>query len=186
MANTSDIRNGLCINLNGKLSTIIEFQHVKPGKGPAFVRTKLKEIESGKTLDHTFSAGHKIDVVRIEKRQYQFLYVEEGVGYHFMNTENYEQVLIPPHKIENPLFLREGMICDITFHAEEENPLLVDLPMYIEQEVTYPRPGIKVNLQPTPSNPATIETVAKIRVPCLTKTEKKLKSILKKESMLKE
>lgn len=175
MANTSDIRNGLCINLNGKLSTIIEFQHVKPGKGPAFVRTKLKEIESGKTLDHTFSAGHKIDVVRIEKRQYQFLYVEENVGYHFMNTENYEQVLIPPHLIENPLFLREGMICDITFHAEEENPLLVDLPMYIEAEVTYTEPGIKGDTATNTFKPATIDTGAEIRVPLFIDTGEKIK-----------
>ena len=77
MATTSDIRNGLCMNWNGKLVSVIEFQHVKPGKGPAFVRTKLREIESGKVLDHTFSAGHKIETVRIERRQYQYLY-EEG------------------------------------------------------------------------------------------------------------
>jgi elongation factor P len=175
MANTSDIKNGVCINMNGKLSTVIEFQHVKPGKGPAFVRTKIREIESGKVLDHTFSSGHKIEIVRIEKRQYQYLYEEETIGYHFMNTDNYEQVVIPKVLIENPLYLREGMICDITFHAEEENPLLVDLPMYIEAEITYTEPGVKGDTATNTLKPATIDTGAEIRVPLFIDTGEKIK-----------
>ncbi|HZH87011.1 MAG TPA: elongation factor P [Brumimicrobium sp.] len=175
MATTADIKNGLCINHNGKMATIIEFQHVKPGKGPAFVRTKLREIESGKVLDHTFSAGHKIEVVRIEKRQYQYLYAEENIGYHFMNTDNYEQVVIPSTMIENPLYLREGMICDITFHAEEENPLVVELPLYIEAEVTYTEPGIKGDTATNALKPATIDTGAEIRVPLFIDTGEKIK-----------
>ena len=175
MATTSDIKNGLCLNHNGKMATIIEFQHVKPGKGPAFVRTKMREIESGKVLDHTFSAGHKIEVVRIEKRQYQYLYQEETIGYHFMNTENYEQVVIRPVLIENPLFLREGMICNITFHAEEENPLVVELPMYIEAEVTYTEPGIKGDTATNTLKPATIDTGAEIRVPLFIDIGEKIK-----------
>lgn len=175
MATTSDIRNGLCIMHNGKIATIIEFQHVKPGKGPAFVRTKMKEIESGKTLDYTYSAGHKIDIVRVERRQYQYLYQEENIGYHFMNTENYEQVAIPSILIENPLYLREGMICEIIFHAEEENPLVVELPMYIEAEVTYTEPGIKGDTATNTMKPATIDTGAEIRVPLFIDIGEKIK-----------
>ena len=93
MATTSDIRNGLCIKHNHKLMQIIEFQHVKPGKGPAFVRTKMRGIEDGRVLDHTFPAGHKIETVRIENRPYQYLY-QEGSGYHFMHTENFEQIFV--------------------------------------------------------------------------------------------
>ena len=121
MANTSDIRNGLCIKHNEKLFQIIEFQHVKPGKGPAFVRTKMRQIESGKVLDHTFSAGHKIEPVRIENREHQYLY-QEGTDYVFMNNESFEQVNIPAKMIEKPLFLQEGMVVNILFHAEEEAP----------------------------------------------------------------
>ena len=112
MATTSDIRNGLCIKHNHKLMQIIEFQHVKPGKGPAFVRTKMKGIEDGRVLDHTFPAGHKIETVRIENRPYQFLYME-GAGYHFMHTENFEQIFVEGHMIDKPDFLKEGMVCII-------------------------------------------------------------------------
>ena len=175
MATTADIKNGLCIKHNGKLAAIIEFQHVKPGKGPAFVRTKLREIESGKVLDYTFSAGHKIEVVRIEKRQYQYLYEEGGIGYHFMNTDTYEQILIPKALVEKPEFLREGMVCDITFHAEEENPLLVDLPNHIEAEITYTEPGIKGDTATNTLKPATIDTGAEVRVPLFIDTGEKIK-----------
>lgn len=164
MANTSDIRNGLCIRFNDKLYTVIEFQHVKPGKGPAFVRTKLRQIETGKVIDNTFSAGHKIDPVRIERRNYQYLY-QEGVNYIFMNSDTYEQVTIEAKLIEKPQFLQEGMICEITFHAEEEMPLLVDLPTTIEATVTYTEPGIKGDTATNTMKPATIDTGAEVRVP---------------------
>lgn len=164
MATTSDIKNGLCMKHNGKLVSVIEFQHVKPGKGPAFVRTKLREIESGKVLDHTFSAGHKIETVRIERRNYQYLYQEEA-GFNFMNSETFEQILISEKLVEKPEFLQEGMICEITFHAEEELPLLVDLPMHIEAEVTYTEPGIKGDTATNSLKPATIDTGAEVRVP---------------------
>ncbi len=175
MATTSDIKNGLCIMHNGKIATITEFQHVKPGKGPAFVRTKMKEIESGKVLDFTFPAGHKIDIVRVERRQYQYLYEEENVGYHFMNTDNYEQVVIPKEMIENPLYLREGMICDINFHAEEENPLTLELPNFIEAEITYTEPGIKGDTATNTLKPATIDTGAEVRVPLFIENGEKIK-----------
>jgi elongation factor P len=164
MANTSDIRNGLCIRHNDKLYTIVEFQHVKPGKGPAFVRTKLKNIETGKVIDHTFSAGHKIDTVRIEHRKYQYLY-PEGSGYYFMNSDNYEQVLLEKHMIEKPYFLQEGMMCTILYNAEDESPLVVELPDFIEVEVTYTEPGLKGDTATNTLKPATIDSGAEIRVP---------------------
>lgn len=164
MANTSDIRNGLCIRHNDKLYQVIEFQHVKPGKGPAFVRTKLRNIETGKVIDNTFSAGHKIDPVRIENREYQYLY-QEGTEYVFMNNENFEQVNISAKMIEKPEFLVEGMICNILFHAEEETPLTIELPMYIISEVTYTEPGIKGDTATNTMKPATIATGAEVRVP---------------------
>jgi elongation factor P len=164
MATTADIKNGLCINHNGKLAQIIEFQHVKPGKGPAFVRTKMRQIESGKVLDFTFSAGHKIEVVRIENREYQYLY-QEGDSFIFMNNETFEQVAIPASMVDKPDFLMEGMICNILFHAEEEMPLVLELPMHIISEVTYTEPGIKGDTATNSMKPATIATGAEVRVP---------------------
>lgn len=164
MATTADIRNGLCIKFNDKISQIIEFQHVKPGKGPAFVRTKMRVIESGKVIDNTFSAGHKIDIVRVENREYQYLY-QEGSDYIFMNNETYEQVNIPSKMIEKPEFLMEGMICNILYDANEENPLVVELPMYIISEVTYTEPGVKGDTATNSMKPATIATGAEVKVP---------------------
>ncbi|MEO9257130.1 MAG: elongation factor P [Crocinitomicaceae bacterium] len=164
MATTADIRNGLCMRFNGKLVMVIEFQHVKPGKGPAFVRTKLRNIETSKVIDNTFSAGHKIEVVRIERREYQYLY-QEGTAYVFMNNENFEQVLIDAKLIEKPQFLMEGMVCEIVFHAEEETALTVDLPNTIESVITYTEPGIKGDTATNAMKPAIIETGAEIRVP---------------------
>ncbi len=164
MANTSDIKNGLCMIFNGKIVTVVEFQHVKPGKGPAFVRTKLKYIESGKVVDNTFSAGHKIEVVRVETRNYQYLY-PEGEGFYFMNVETYEQVFINKAMIENPGYLSEGVICTILFHADEEAPLTVELPFYIDAEVTYTEPGVKGDTATNTLKPATIDTGAEIKVP---------------------
>jgi elongation factor P len=164
MANTSDIKNGLCMNYNGKIVTVVEFQHVKPGKGPAFVRTKLRYIETGKVVDNTFSAGHKIDVVRVETRNYQFLY-PEGNGFHFMNTETYEQIFVNENMIENPQFLKEGAICILVFHADEEQVLTVELPFYIDTVVTYTEPGLKGDTATNTMKPATIDTGAEIKVP---------------------
>ena len=164
MATTADIKNGLCIKFNDKLCQIIEFQHVKPGKGPAFVRTKMRQIETGKVLDNTFSAGHKIEIVRIENREYQYLF-EDTDFFIFMNNETYEQVSIPKKMVEKPEFLVEGMICNILFHAEEEMPLVVELPMHIISEVTYTEPGIKGDTATNTMKPATIATGAEVRVP---------------------
>ena len=164
MATTADIRNGLCIRHNDKLFQIIEFQHVKPGKGPAFVRTKMRQIESGKVIDNTFSAGHKIDPVRIENREYQYLY-QESDDYVFMNNETFEQVNIPLKMVDKPGFLQDGMIVNILFNAEDEAPLVVDLPMYIISEVTYTEPGVKGDTATNSMKPATIATGAEVKVP---------------------
>lgn len=164
MATTADIKNGLCIRFNGKLFTIVEFQHVKPGKGPAFVRTRLKNIESGKVIDHTFSAGHGIEIVTIEFRPHQVLYAENG-GYHMMHTDTFEQIFISDSMIERKDFLREGMIVNVVTQADEDLPIRVDLPDTIEAEITYTEPGIKGDTATNTLKPATIDTGAEIRVP---------------------
>tara|TARA_B100001287_G_scaffold124826_1_gene105205 strand:- start:44 stop:610 length:567 start_codon:yes stop_codon:yes gene_type:complete len=174
MASTSEIKNGLCIKHNNKLVQVIEFQHVKPGKGPAFVRTKLKGIEDGRVVDHTFPSGHKIDIVRIENRSYQYLY-KEDTGYHFMNNSTYEQIFIEGHMIEKPDFMKEGQICTIIFHAEEEMPLVVEQAQFLETEVTYTEPGIKGDTATNTMKPATIETGAEVRVPLFIDTGDKIK-----------
>jgi elongation factor P len=164
MANTSDIRNGLCISYNGGLWQVVEFLHVKPGKGPAFVRTKLKNLENGKVVDNTFNAGVKIDVVRIETRNYQYLYNDDQ-GYHFMNAETYEQIAVSKHLINAPQFLKDGLVCQIMFHAEEENVLSCELPSHVEVEITYTEPGIKGDTATNTMKPATIDTGVEVRVP---------------------
>lgn len=164
MATTADIKNGLCINFNGKLCQIIEFQHVKPGKGPAFVRTKMRAIESGRVIENTFSAGHKIEPVRIENREYQYLY-QDGADCIFMNNETFDQVPIPVKMVEKPEFLIEGMTVNILFHAEEEMPLVVELPLYVVSEVTYTEPGIKGDTATNTMKPATLACGAEVRVP---------------------
>lgn len=164
MATTSDIKNGLCMVYNHDIYKVVEFLHVKPGKGPAFVRTKMKSLTNGKVLDNTFPSGHKIDVVRVERRKYQFLY-KEGQDFHFMNNEDYSQVMIEGKMIDNGDLLKDGENVEILFHAEDERPLTIDLPQYIVMEVTYTEPGVKGNTATNATKPATIETGAEINVP---------------------
>lgn len=164
MANTSDIRNGLCIDFNNDIFTVVSFQHVKPGKGNAFVRTKLKSLTSGKVLDYTFPAGHKINPVRVERRVHQYLY-NDDMGYHFMNTETYEQVAISEEMIESPGLLKEGDTVEILFHAETETALTLDMPQHVVVEITYTEPGVKGDTATNAMKPATIETGAEVRVP---------------------
>ena len=164
MANTSDIKNGVCMNHNNGLWQIVDFLHVKPGKGPAFVRTKLKNIENGKVVDHTFNSGVKIDIVRIETREYQYLY-NDDMGYHFMNTDTYEQISLEKHLINAPEFLKDGLICKILFHADEERPLSCELPNHIEVVVTYTEPGVKGDTATNSLKPATVDTGVEVRVP---------------------
>ena len=117
MASTSDIKNGLCIEYNGNLYFVTEFQHVKPGKGPAFVRTKLKNVVTGKVIDNTFPSGHKIITARVEKRTHQFLY-KDSSGYHFMDSSTYEQMSLEKTQIDHPEYLMDGIEVEISVHTE--------------------------------------------------------------------
>lgn len=164
MATTADIRKGLCIVYNNDTYKIIDFQHVKPGKGPAFVRTKLKSISTGRVLENTFSAGHRIDEVRVETRKYQYLY-EDDNGFHFMNNDDFTQVYLNKAMIDNAQFLKAGDEVTIMFRADDETPLSADLPQFVIMEVTYTEPGIKGDTATNATKPATTETGAEIRVP---------------------
>ena len=164
MANTSDIRKGLCIRYNNDIYKIVEFLHVKPGKGPAFVRTKLKSISTGKVIDNTFSAGHKIDDVRIETRNYQFLY-NDGETYHFMNTDDYNQIALEESTLDAPQLLKEGEIVKVMFNTEDSSPLTVEMPASVVLEVTHTEPGVKGNTATNATKPATVETGARVKVP---------------------
>jgi elongation factor P len=164
MASTSDFRNGLCIEFNNDLYTIVEFQHVKPGKGPAFVRTKLKNLKTGRVVENTFSAGHKITTARVERRAHQFLYKDE-MGYHFMDSASFEQINIPEEMITSPQLLKDGQEAEIIYHAETETPLTCELPPFVELQVTYTEPGLKGDTATNSSKPATLETGAEIQVP---------------------
>lgn len=174
MATTSDFRNGLVINYNGELYTIVEFQHVKPGKGSAFVRTKLKNIKTGKVLPNTFNAGVKVDIQRVERRSYQFLY-KDGQDYHFMNAENFEQTFIPENIIDAPQFLKEGDSADIIYHAETETPLICEMPANVELKVEYTEPGEKGNTATNTFKDATMETGAIVKVPLFINTGEMIK-----------
>lgn len=164
MATTADIRKGLCIVYNNDTYKIIDFQHVKPGKGPAFVRTKLKSISTGRVLENTFSAGHRIDEVRVETRKYQYLY-EDDNGFHFMNNDDFTQVYLNKAMIDNAQFLKAGDEVTIMFRADDELPLSADLPQFVVMEITYTEPGIKGDTATNATKPATTETGAEIRVP---------------------
>ncbi|MGA0233268.1 MAG: elongation factor P [Saprospiraceae bacterium] len=164
MGSTSDIRNGLCINYNHDIYKVVEFLHVKPGKGPAFVRTKIKSLTTGKVLDNTWPSGHKIDIVRVERRTYQFLY-KDGNDFHFMNNETFEQIMLDGEMIENGDLLKDGENVEILFHAEEERPLTIDLPQYVQLEVSYTEPGERGNTATNVTKPATVETGAEVKVP---------------------
>lgn len=164
MATTSDFRNGLCIEFNNGLYTIVGFQHVKPGKGPAFVRTRLKSVNTGKVIDNTFSAGVKINVARIERRPFQYLYNDE-TGFHFMHTETFEQIFIEKALINAPGLLKEGQGVEIVYHADNEAPLSCELPAFVELSITYTEPGVKGDTATNTLKPATLETGTKIKVP---------------------
>ena len=175
MATTADFRNGLCIEFNNDLYTIVQFQHVKPGKGGAFVRTKLKSLTTGKVIDNTFNAGVKIDVARVERRPHQYLY-NDDMGYHFMHSETYEQITLSENLIESHEFLKEGQEVEIVVHADTETPLTCELPVHVVMEVTYTEPGIRGDTaSSTALKPATIETGASINVPLFINQGDKIK-----------
>jgi len=183
MANTSDIRKGLCIKYNNDIYKITEFLHVKPGKGPAFVRTKLKSVTNGKVLDNTFSAGHKIEDVRVETRSYQFLY-SDGSTYHFMNTDDYNQISLQEDILDAPGLLKEGEVVTIMFNTEDSMPLSIDMPASVILEVTHTEPGLKGNTATNASKPAVVETGAKVNVPLFINEGDKIKIDTEKGSYM--
>ena len=164
MGKTSEIKNGLCMRYSNDIYQVVEFQHVKPGKGAAFVRTKLKSLTTGRVVDNTFPAGHSIDIIRVERRQFQYLY-KDDMGYHFMNNETYEQISLDPQLLENPQFLRENMNVDVIYNANDDTPLTMEMPQHIEAEITYTEPGIKGDTANNSLKPATIDSGAEVRVP---------------------
>ncbi len=175
MASTSDFRNGMCIEFNGQLFFIVQFQHVKPGKGPAFVRTKLKNVSTGRVIDNTFSSGVKINEARIERRKHQFLY-KDDMGYYFMNMETFDQIPLDKTLIDNPGLLKEGMEVEVVFHAETETPLMINMPTHVIFEVTYTEPGVRGDTSSTNSlKPSTIDTGATIMVPLFVNVGDKIK-----------
>ncbi|MDY0199388.1 MAG: elongation factor P [Bacteroidales bacterium] len=175
MATTADFRNGLCIEFNGKLYTIVQFQHVKPGKGSAFVRTKLRNLETGKVIENTFNAGVKINTVRIERRPHQFLY-KDDMGYNFMHQETFEQITLPEAQIENVDLFKDGQYVEIMVHAETNNVLSCELPPFIELEVTYTEPGLRGDTaSSTALKQATVETGATINVPLFIEIGERIK-----------
>jgi elongation factor P len=174
MASTSDIKNGLCIKYNNDIYKIIEFLHVKPGKFPAFVRTKLRSLTNGKVLDNTFSAGHKIEEVRVENHKFQYLY-PEGDEFHFMNTETFEQISLNKNILDSPDLLKEGENVMVTINTETDLPLSVDMPASVVLEVTYAEPGVKGNTATNATKSATVETGATVNVPLFINEGDKIK-----------
>ncbi|SFW61595.1 elongation factor P [Sinomicrobium oceani] len=174
MATTSDIRKGLCIRYNHDIFKIIEFLHVKPGKGPAFVRTKLRSVTTGKVIDNTFSAGHKIEDVRVETHSFQYLY-PEGDTFHFMNTEDFNQISLSKNTLDAPDLLKEGEVVTIIINTEDGMPLSVEMPSHVILEVTHTEPGVKGNTATNATKPATMETGATVNVPLFINEGDKIK-----------
>ncbi len=174
MATTSDIRNGLVIKHNNDLWQVVQFQHVKPGKGQAFVRTRLKSLTTGKVVEQTFPAGSRIHPVRVERRPYQFLY-REGDTYHLMNLEDFDQIAVPEDIIENPQFLKEEEVVTVHFYVDEERPIKVELPVAVELEVVHAEPGVKGDTATSATKRVRLETGAEIQVPLFVQEGDKVK-----------
>ncbi len=174
MATTADFRNGMVIEFNNDLYTIVQFQHVKPGKGPAFVRTKLKSIKTGRVLDNTFSSGTKVNVARVERRPYQYLY-KDDIGYYFMHRETYEQIHVEEFVIDNPEFLLEGQNVEVVVHADTENVLSVELPQFVVMEVVYSEKGLKGDTATNAYKQAKLENGSTIMVPLFVNTGDKIR-----------
>ena len=164
MATTADFKNGLILEFNNDFYTIVEFQHVKPGKGGAFVRTKLKSLTTGRVLENTFNAGVKVVTARVERRQYQFLY-KDGESFTFMNIEDYNQVVVDKKMIDNELLLKEGQEVYILYHTEKNQILGVELPSSVEMILTEVEEGEKGNTVTRAMKKAKTETGLEILVP---------------------
>jgi elongation factor P len=173
VATTNDLKNGITLDLDGNLWSVVEFQHVKPGKGGAFVRTKLKNLLSGKVVERTFNAGVKVDVAVVDKREMQFLY-KEGSDYVFMDTETYDQVHVPGETVgDMRSYLLENMNATVVVH--DATPLFVELPASVELTITYTEPGVQGDRSTGGSKPATLETGATVQVPLFITQGEKIK-----------
>jgi elongation factor P len=164
MASSSDIRNGMCFRYNSDIYSIVEFQHVKVGRGGAFVRVKMKSLTSGKVIDNTFNNGAKIDEVRVERRVYQYLY-PEGDALVFMDTETFEQTNIQRAAIDGADLLSEGENVEVLINTEDDRALTIELPQYVVREVTYTEPGLKGDTATNTLKAATVSSGAEIKVP---------------------
>jgi elongation factor P len=174
MASTADFRNGLVIEYNNELCTIVSFQHVKPGKGPAFVRTKLKSLKTGRVLENTFSSGTKVNLARVERRPYQYLY-KDDMGYYFMHLETFDQVHVNEELIDNHEFLLEGLNVEIVVHADTETILTVDIPQFVVMEVIYSEPGLRGDTATNTLKQAKVQNGEIIMVPLFVNTGDKIK-----------
>jgi elongation factor P len=173
VATTNDLKNGLVLNLDGQLWTVVEFQHVKPGKGGAFVRTKLKNVLSGKVVDRTFNAGLKVETANVDKRDYQYLY-KDGDDFVFMDTDTYEQMHVPSATVGDAAhFLLENQNAMVA--TNEGAPLYVELPPSVVLEVTYTEPGLQGDRSSAGTKPATLETGYEIQVPLFLESNTKVK-----------
>ncbi len=172
MATTNDLKNGMTLDIDGQLWTVVEFQHVKPGKGPAFVRTKLKNVLSGKVVEKTFNAGIKVDVAILERREMQFLY-KDGEDFVFMDSSSYDQMTIPGETVgESANYMLENTDAVVAIH--EGNPLFIELPASVALDITYTEPGLQGDRSNAGSKPATVETGITIQVPLFIKQGEKV------------
>jgi elongation factor P len=172
VATTNDLKNGMTLNIDGSLWTVVEFQHVKPGKGPAFVRTKMKQVLTGKVVEKTFNAGVKVEIAVVEKRDMQFLY-KDGEDFVFMDTTNYDQMTISAATVgDGANFLLENAEVNVAIH--EGQPLYIELPASVTLEITYTEPGIQGDRSSGGTKPATVETGIDIQVPLFIKQGEKV------------
>jgi elongation factor P len=176
MATTADFRNGLCITHNGKPCSIVWFQHVKPGKGGAFVKTKLRNLENGRILENTFTAGEKIDVIRVERRPYQFLY-KDDTGYHFMHNETFEQIDLPEELVDCPEFMKEGQYVEMMINTDDDDRVLTcEMPDSIEMTVVSAELGARGDTaSSTVMKRCTLETGVEIMIPSFVNEGEKIK-----------
>ena len=174
MASTADIRNGMMIRFNNDIYSVVEFLHVKPGKGAAFVRTKLKSVTNGRVLENTFPSGAKLDEVRVERHRYLYSYAD-GDDYVFQDMETWEEHKIAGHQIPGVDFLTEGMECEVMINTDEDVVLGVDIPQFVILEVTYTEPGIKGDTATNATKPATVANGVEVRVPLFVNQGDKIK-----------
>ena len=173
MATSNDLKNGMVLSMDNQLWTVIEFQHVKPGKGPAFVRTKLKNVISGKVIDRTLNAGVKIDTATVDKREMQYLY-SDGDGYVFMDTQDYDQITLSNTLVGDAAkYLLENQQAIVAIH--EGNPIYVELPASVVLEITFTEPGLQGDRSSGGTKPATVETGLQIQVPLFVEQGTKVK-----------